>query len=276
MVTHYPLCETFRLQIVRLNAQDDLQLSKRFNSRHSLVAVCARDVHQHCVHACAGGAEVVHGVDVAYVEALFGRGIHALQGLAKDFRVRLLVSNYAGIGDGAKATGDAAPVQHVFDSAIRIGDDSDTVPLADFMQLFGGAGANTVPVAGIADAGDELVADCVIFKSDLGEQLGIEHPPKTVVGVAVLGHHPVELILGSAFEIAQVLTIGHEAAFGERRVNAVAIGEQQRVSNVEEDDFDFRVHESLHGTPFFECRRYLFRSRAPAGRWFHLPTAFRE
>ena len=36
--------------------------------------------------------------------------------------------------------------------------------------------------------------------------------------------------------------IGHEAAFSERRVNALAIGEEQRVADVEEDDFDFRVH----------------------------------
>src|ERR1700687_4055044 len=83
-------------------------------------------------------------------------------------------------------------------SAIRMEDDRDTVPLADFMQLFGGAGANRVPVAGIADAGDELVADCVIFQSDLGEQLRVEHPPETVIGAAVLcnhpSHRPIELI----------------------------------------------------------------------------------
>jgi hypothetical protein len=76
-----------------------------------------------------------------------------------------------------------------------------------------------------------------------------------VVGAAVLGHHPIELILGSAFQIAQVLAIGHDAAFGERRVNALAIGKQQRVSNVEEDDFDFRIHESLHRAPLFRRRR---------------------
>jgi hypothetical protein len=70
-----------------------------------------------------------------------------------------------------------------------------------------------------------------------------------VVGVAVPGHHPIELILGSAFQIAQVLAIGREAAFDERRVNALTIGEQERIANVEEDDFDFRVH-SLYCFPF--------------------------
>ena len=56
------------------------------------------------------------------------------------------------------------------------------------------------------------------------------------------GHHSIELILGSAFQVAQVLGIGHDAAFGERRVNALAIGEEQRVAHVEENDFEFRVH----------------------------------
>ena len=82
----------------------------------------------------------------------------------------------------------------------------------------------------------------VVLKSDLREQLGVEHPPEAVVGAAVLyhpSHHPIEPILGAAFQIAQMLAIGREAAFGERRVNALAIGEQQRVANVEEDEFDF-------------------------------------
>jgi hypothetical protein len=64
-----------------------------------------------------------------------------------------------------------------------------------------------------------------------------------VVGAAVPGHHPIELILDSAFQIAQVLAIGREAARGERRVNALAIGEKQRVAYVEEDGFNFRVHK---------------------------------
>jgi hypothetical protein len=74
--------------------------------------------------------------------------------------------------------------------------------------------------------------------------LGVEHPPETVVGAAIGGHHSVELILGSAFQIAQEVGIGYDAAFSERRVNALVIGEEQRVANVEEDDFDFGVHES--------------------------------
>ena len=52
----------------------------------------------------------------------------------------------------------------------------------------------------------------------------------------------VELILGPAFQIAQVFAIGREPACGERRVDALAIGEQQRVAHVEENDFDLRVH----------------------------------
>jgi hypothetical protein len=64
-----------------------------------------------------------------------------------------------------------------------------------------------------------------------------------VVGVAVRGDHPVELILGSTFQIAQKVGIGQDAAFGEGRVYALAIGEQQSVANVEEDDFDCGVHE---------------------------------
>jgi hypothetical protein len=68
-----------------------------------------------------------------------------------------------------------------------------------------------------------------------------------VVGAAGLcsrpSHHSIELILGPAFQIAQVLAIGREAAFGERGVNTLAIGKQQRVANIEKNDFDVRVHK---------------------------------
>ena len=138
--------------------------------------------------------------------------------------------------------------QHVFDSAIGIGDNRDPVALADLVQLFGGAGVNLIPVRGVADAGDELVEDRIVVESDLGEQLGVEHPPEAVVGGAVRDHHAVETILGAAFQIAQVLGIGREPALGERRMNTHAVGEQQRVAHVEEDDFDFRVH-GLYCTP---------------------------
>src|SRR6266702_4581705 len=96
------------------SGENDLQLFQRFNPGHALVTICARDVHQYCMHACAGGAEVVHGVDVADIEARFGSGVHAFQGVAKDFRVRLLVSDQSGVGDGLEAIGDPTPLQHLF------------------------------------------------------------------------------------------------------------------------------------------------------------------
>jgi hypothetical protein len=34
-----------------------------------------------------------------------------------------------------------------------------------------------------------------------------------VVGAAIRGHHAIELILGSAFQVAQVFAIGHDASF---------------------------------------------------------------
>jgi hypothetical protein len=43
-----------------------------------------------------------------------------------------------------------------------------------------------------------------------------------------------------------VLAIGHDPPSGERRVDALTIGEQQRVADVEEDDFDFRIHGIYH------------------------------
>ena len=90
------------------------------------------------------------------------------------------------------------------------------MPLADLTQALGSARANLVPVAGIADAGDELVADGVgvILKSNFGKQLGVEHPPEAVVGRAVRDHHAVKTILGPAFQIAQVFALGDNAAFG--------------------------------------------------------------
>ena len=124
-----------------------------------------------------------------------------------------------------KAAGDSAFLQHVFNSAVRIGNDSSLIARADLMQLFNGAGANRVPVAGVANRGDELIAEGIVLESDFGEQLRVEHPPEAVVGAAVCGHHAVELVLGSAFQIAQVFAIGYDAGFDERGVNTLAIGE---------------------------------------------------
>lgn len=169
-----------------------------------------------------------------------------MQGVAENLWVRLFVSHESGVGDGAKATGNSALLQYIFDSAIRIGDDCDLVTLTDCAQLLGGSGANRVPVAGVADAGDQLIPDGVVFvfvlNADLEEQLRVEHPPEAVVGAAVLGHHPVELIFGATFQVAQVLVLGYDAALGEWRVNALASGKQQCVANVKEDNSDFRVH----------------------------------
>src|SRR5208283_1858788 len=116
---------------------------------------------------------------------------------------------------------------------------TDSVSLADLMQLFGSAGANLVPVGGNASAFDQLIADCVVSKSDLREQLRIKHPPKSAVGTVVPGHHAIELILNSTFQIAQALATGYDATFDERRMNALDVGKQQRVANVEENNFDF-------------------------------------
>jgi hypothetical protein len=141
-----------------------------------------------------------------------------IQGVAKNFRVRLLVSHESGVGDGAENNGNSTLPQHVFDSAIGIGDDRNLVAFADGAQLFGGAGTNRVPVGGVANTGDELVADGIelvfvfafvmLLNADLGEQLRIKHPPETVIGAAVFGHDPIELILGAAFQVAQVLVLG--------------------------------------------------------------------
>ena len=225
----------------------------------------AGDIHQDCLHACGGGAEVIHGIDVADVEALFGSGVHALEGLAENFRVRLFVADQAGVGDGTEAASDAASCQHIFDSAIRIGYDRDLVLLADLVQLLGGAGANLVPVGGVADAGDQLIAGGVVFEAEFGEQLGVEHPPEAVVGAAVGGHHAVETILGAAFQVAQVFGLGHKAAVGERRVNAAAIGEEQGVADVEEDEFGFRAHGFFRF--WFHCPLSIRHSAGVSARW---------
>src|SRR5271157_1857350 len=130
------------------------------------------------MHAGAGGAEVVHGIHIADVEALLGRSLHTIQGVAENFRVRLLVSHKSGVGDGVKTTGNSALLQHVFDPAIGIGDHRDLVTFADGAQLFGSARTNRVPVAGVANTADELVADGIVFvfvvNADFGKQLRIE------------------------------------------------------------------------------------------------------
>jgi hypothetical protein len=165
--------------------------------------------------------------------------------------VRLFVADETGVGYGAEAVDDTALSQHVLNFAIGIGYDCDPVLLTDLAKLLGGTEANRVPVSRVANAGDESIADSIHFififiifirEFDLRKQLRVEHPPKAVVGAAIFGHQPVELVLGTAFQIAQMLGVQHDAAFDERRVNALAIGKQQCVTHIEEDKVNFRVH----------------------------------
>jgi hypothetical protein len=62
-----------------------------------------------------------------------------------------------------------------------------------------------------------------------------------VIGAAAGGHDAVEFVFRAAFEIAQVLGIGRDAAFGERLVDALAIRKEQRVADVEEDGCNFVI-----------------------------------
>ena len=99
-----------------------------------------------------------------------------------------------------------------------------------------------VPVGGITDACDQVIADAVVFRPDLGQKLGVEHPPKTMVAAAGLceypGHDSVKLIFSPAFQVPELLSVEHNAAFGQRRVNALAIGKKQSGSHIEEDESD--------------------------------------
>jgi hypothetical protein len=160
----------------------------------------------------------------------------------KYFWARFFVSDEAGVGDAPEAVGDPAPLQNVFDFAIGIGDDGDLISAADFAKSFRSAGADVVPVGGIPDACDQVIADCVVFQSNLGQKLGVEHPPKTMVAAAgpceYPGHDSVKLIFSPAFQVPELLSVEHNAAFAQRRVNALVIGKEQSVSHIEEDESD--------------------------------------
>ena len=200
--------------------------------------VGAGNIHQHGLHAGASRAEIVHGVHVADIETFFGSGVHLLQRLAKDFGMWLFVADQAGVGDGAKAIGDVAAGEDVFNLAVGVGDDADPVARADLLKLLARACGNDVPVGRLADVGDQLIADDIFAEPDFLEKLAVEHPPEAVIGAAVLDHARVKLILSAALELAEKVGVGRDAAFGEGRVNAIAIGEEQGIADVEEDEFD--------------------------------------
>ncbi len=154
----------------------------------------------------------------------------------------LFVSDQAGVGDVEKAVGDVATAQDIIDSPIRVGDDRNAVARTDLLELFAGAGGDLVPIGGIADAGDELVAESIVIELELAEQIGVEHPPEVVVGAGVLCHLLVKLVLGAALEIAEKFGSGSETEGRKRCVDTLAVGEEQGIADIEEDDFDFRKH----------------------------------
>jgi hypothetical protein len=57
------------------------------------------------------------------------------------------------------------------------------------------------------------------------------------------GHRDIELVFGSAFEIAQMFGLERVSTFDERRVNDFAVREQKRVAHIEEDGFDWAILE---------------------------------
>ena len=203
--------------------------------------VRAGNIHQHGLHAGACGAEVIHRIDIAEVEALVGRGAERLHGDAKNFGMRFFVADEAGVGDGEEAIGDAAAAEHVSNATVGIGDDGDAIALGDTLQLVVRAGKNLVPIGGIADGGDAVVAEFVVVEADLGEELGVEHAPEAVIVIAVGDHERVEPIFDAGFEIAKMLGVAGEAAVREPGVDSRAIGEEQRVADIEENGVDCGV-----------------------------------
>jgi hypothetical protein len=159
----------------------------------------------------------------------------------KNLGTRLFKSNDSRISDGMEVMRNTALLQYIADLAIRVGDDSNPIPLANLTQELGGVGKNYIPISGIADTGDQLIAERVIVQSDLGEQLRVEHPPKAMIGAAVRGHHLVEFILSSTLQIPQVLGVCRMPSLRQASVNNFAIREQEGVADIEEDVFDLSI-----------------------------------
>src|ERR1700681_555008 len=108
-----------------------------------------------------------------------------------------------------------------------------------------------------------MIAERVILQSNFREQLRIEHPPKAVIGAAIGGHRKIELVLGSAFKIAQVLGVDCISTFDERSVNDFAIREQERVADIEKDVLDRAILEvPNHWAGLSTSRSVVSRSTA--------------
>jgi hypothetical protein len=104
------------------------------------------------------------------------------------------------------------------------------------------AGENLIPVRGLADVTDELVAERVVFDPDLREQPRVEQQPKALIPVAFAGHERVELVFDTALEITNLGGVDGGASRGKRRVDSFPVWKEQRVADIEENCFDFEWH----------------------------------
>jgi hypothetical protein len=194
------------------------------------------------LHARRSCSEIIDRVNVANVKAFLWSSIHALQGLAENFRVRLLESDNAGIGYGIETFRDTTLLQDIFNFAICVRNDGDPVAFSYVAQLLQCAGQNPIPVAGRSYATNELVAQFIVLQSDFKKQPGVKHPPEAMIGAPVGGNDLIELILRSAFQIAQMFRIECVSPRGKGSVNDFMIRKQKRIPDIEEDSCDLRIH----------------------------------
>src|SRR5262249_28264226 len=71
--------------------------------------------------------------------------------------------------------------------------------------------------------------------SQVFEQVGVEHPPEAMIGVAFVLDDGVKLVLGATLNGPPLVIGGKDAAPMKRLENVLAIEEQERVADVEKD-----------------------------------------
>src|SRR5258708_6648722 len=111
--------------------------------------------------------------------------------------MRLFAAHDSGIRDAAETVRDAAAPQHVYDFAIRIGDNGNGVVPSYSLQSITGSWQNLIPVRRLLRIFHQSISHPIVQGVEVLQKIGVERPPETVIHAAT-DHPLVKFLLSPA------------------------------------------------------------------------------
>jgi len=198
------------------SAKPRFQLLQRFDAGQTFIAIGTGYVEEYCLHSGASCTEIVDRVDVADVKALFSLCARVLQGCLEYEWMRLFLADDTGISNDGEMMRDPGALKDIGNFPVGVRDDGDAIALGKAFESFGGARADYVPVRGDASGLDQRLVYCLVFYAEIGEEVGVEHPPEAVIGMAAVLDDVVKFVISATLDRLPLLVGGKDSAIVKR------------------------------------------------------------